>query len=67
MRISVLLLLLLLLVPLASAGRAASSHRGGTHNLYDTLGVNDQCTPEQLKKAYLKKCLKHHPDKGGNE
>ncbi len=37
-------------------------------NALDLLGIGGQtnATPEQVKKAYKKSCLKAHPDKGGS-
>jgi molecular chaperone DnaJ len=36
-------------------------------NYYDVLGVDKNATPDEIKKAYRKKALEHHPDKGGDE
>lgn len=33
---------------------------------YDVLGVATSATDDQLKKAYRKKALTEHPDKGGD-
>jgi curved DNA-binding protein CbpA len=36
-------------------------------NLYDALAVAKDATAEQIKKAYRKLAMKHHPDKGGDD
>lgn len=38
-----------------------------TTKLYEVLGVDKDVDEKSLKKAYRKLCLKHHPDKGGDE
>lgn len=36
-------------------------------NYYDILGIEKNATEDQIKKAYRKKAMEHHPDKGGDE
>ncbi|TFK37408.1 hypothetical protein BDQ12DRAFT_705873 [Crucibulum laeve] len=41
--------------------------RSKTKDYYKILGVARDCTEGEVKKAYRRESLKHHPDKGGDE
>jgi DnaJ family protein C protein 9 len=41
-------------------------HTFGSTNLYEILDIDKRASMEQIKKAYRKAALKHHPDKGGD-
>ncbi|KAH7915250.1 hypothetical protein BJ138DRAFT_1142032 [Hygrophoropsis aurantiaca] len=45
----------------------AALKRSKTKDYYKILGVARDCTDTEIKKAYRKESLKHHPDKGGDE
>jgi DnaJ family protein A protein 2 len=38
-----------------------------TNKFYELLGINKDATESEIKKAFRKLAMKHHPDKGGDE
>jgi len=57
--------------PFESAGHHPQRHQPrknvDTTKYYEILGISKDATAAQLKKAYRKLCMKHHPDRGGDE
>lgn len=55
----------------ASSGRSRGSRHGPSGDvdtkLYETLGVEKTATGQEIKRAYRKLAVVHHPDKGGDE
>mmetsp|Transcript_3271 Transcript_3271/g.3767 ORF Transcript_3271/g.3767 Transcript_3271/m.3767 type:complete len:411 (+) Transcript_3271:87-1319(+) len=48
-------------------GRASARADVDTTKLYETLGIAKDADAKDIKKAYRKLAVKHHPDKGGDE
>jgi len=54
-------------MPGGMGGMGGRSKDVDTTKLYEVLGVDKDADEKTIKKAYRKLCLKHHPDKGGDE
>mmetsp|Transcript_22992 Transcript_22992/g.54480 ORF Transcript_22992/g.54480 Transcript_22992/m.54480 type:complete len:430 (+) Transcript_22992:82-1371(+) len=48
-------------------GRGGPREPVDNTKLYEILGITQSATVEEVKKAYKKMAIKHHPDKGGDE
>ena len=47
-------------------GGGEPEEEADTQKYYDILGVEKDATTDQIKKAFRRKALKAHPDKGGD-
>lgn len=54
-------------MPGGGGGRGPPSSDVDTEKLYETLGVSKDANSKDIKKAYRKLSLIHHPDRGGDE
>lgn len=52
---------------LNAAEQKAIGERNKERDYYKILGLQEDCTTTQIRKAYRLESLKHHPDKGGIE
>jgi DnaJ-domain-containing protein 1 len=46
--------------------RAALWSPGGPHNAFVTLGLLSNASIDEIKSAYRRKAVEHHPDRGGD-
>eukprot|EP00934_Nitzschia_sp_Nitz4_P000603 Nitzschia sp. Nitz4//scaffold255_size41878//35876//37226//NITZ4_007412-RA/size41878-augustus-gene-0.44-mRNA-1//-1//CDS//3329544392//603//frame0 len=54
-------------MPGGMGGRGGGGPPADTEKLYEVLGVPKTADEKEIKKAYRKLAVKHHPDKGGDE
>lgn len=51
---------------MGGGGGGRGRKKADTSKFYDLLGVDKNATDSEIKKAYRKLAMKHHPDKGGD-
>ena len=56
-----------LLLACRASARYHTLRGGGANSHYSTLGVGKSASADEIKSAYRKLALKHHPDRGGSE
>ena len=47
-------------------GQQREQKPADTQKFYDTLEISKDATQDEIRKAYRRKALKEHPDKGGD-
>jgi DnaJ family protein A protein 2 len=52
--------------PMGGEDMGGHASNADTTKLYETLGVDKEATQSQIKKAYMLRAKKEHPDKGGD-
>lgn len=54
-------------MPGMGGGRRGPPREVDNSKFYDMLGVSKEATNDEIKKAYRKLAMKHHPDRGGDK
>jgi len=52
--------------PFGGGGRGGPKKKVDNSKLYEVLGVEKTATADEMKKAFRKRAIREHPDKGGD-